>query len=52
MVELFLLFDFCPPKVGPVVCVSCIYGKICAEHFFSSDGQTGLSEVIILHADD
>ena len=30
-VELFLLFGFIPPKVGSVVCVSFLWGEICAE---------------------
>ena len=41
-VEFFHPFGFCPPKVGPVVCVSFAYGEICAEFLFvcfSSDGQ-------------
>jgi len=41
-VEFFLPFGFCPPKVGPVVCVSFLYGEICAGFFnvcFSFDGQ-------------
>ena len=41
-VEFFLLCGFCPPKVGPVVCVSFIEGEICAEFLFvcfSSGGQ-------------
>ena len=33
--EFFLPFGFCPPKVGPVVCVSFVYGEICAEIFVS-----------------
>ena len=33
-VEFFLPFGFCPPKVGPGVCVSFIEGKICAELLF------------------
>ena len=32
-VEFFLPFGFCPPEVGPVVCVSFIYGEICAKFF-------------------
>ena len=34
-VEFFLLFGFCPPKVGPVVCVCFIWGEICAEYLFA-----------------
>ena len=34
-IEFFLPFGFCPPKVGPVVCVSFVYGEICAEIFVS-----------------
>ena len=40
--EFFLPFVFFPPKVGPVVCVSFLYGEICVEFCFvcfSSDGQ-------------
>ena len=40
--EFFLPFGFCPPKFGPVVCVSFLQGVICAEFLFvcfSSDGQ-------------
>ena len=29
--EFFLPFGFCPPKVGPVVCVSFIYDVICSQ---------------------
>ena len=30
----FLPFGLCPPKVGPMGCVSFIYGEICAELLF------------------
>ena len=33
-VEFFLPFGFFPSKVGPVVCVSFIWGEICAEFLF------------------
>ena len=33
-VEFFLPFGFCPPKDGPVVCVSFIYSEISAEFLF------------------
>ena len=50
----FLPFGFCPPKVGPVVCVSFVQGEICAEFLFfvcfSSDGQ--MNELSILFAGD
>ena len=50
-VEFFLSFGFCPPKVGPVVCVSFLSGEICAEvlcvcSFFLWWAR--LSEVVIL----
>ena len=32
-VEFFLPFGFCPPMVGPVVCVSFLWGEICTEYF-------------------
>ena len=32
--EFFLPFGFCPPKVGPMVCVSLDYCEICAEFLF------------------
>ena len=41
-VEFFLPFGFCPPKVGPVVCLSFVQGEICVEFLLvclSSDGQ-------------
>jgi len=33
-VKFFLPFGFCPPKVGPVVYVSFLWGEICAEFLF------------------
>ena len=51
-VEFFLPFGFCPPKVGPVVCVSFVEGEICAEFFFVFPLMVRLSEVVILSADD
>ena len=41
-VEFFFAFGFCPPKIGPVVCVSFVYSEISAEFLivcFSSDGE-------------
>ena len=50
----FLPFGFCPPKVGPVVCVSFIQGEICADFLFGCLfflWWARLSEVVILSAD-
>ena len=30
--EFFLPLGFCPPKVGPVVCMSLVFREICAEY--------------------
>jgi len=35
-VEFFLSFGFCSPKIGPVVCVSFLWGEICAKCLFFS----------------
>ena len=51
-VEFFLPFGFCPPKVGPVVCVSFVEGEICAEFFFVFPLMGRLSEVVLLSVDD
>ena len=52
-VEFFLPFSFCPPKVGPVVCVSFVQGEIFVLFvclFFLRWAR--LSEVVILSADE
>ena len=54
-VEFFFPFCFCPPKFGPVVCVSFLSGEICAEVLFVwliFLWWARLSEVVILSADD
>ena len=51
----FLPFGFCPPKVGPVVSVSFLWGEICAEFLFVCLfflWWARLSEVVVLSADD
>ena len=51
-VELFLPFGFCPLKFGPVVCLSFLQVRFALSVFFFSLWWSGLSEVVILSADD
>ena len=54
-VEFFLPFDFCPPWLGPVVCVSFVIGWDLCKFLFVclfSPWWARLNEVVILSADD